>query len=157
MTAGETLPSKKIFEILEESELWASELYNLCSKVFKEDCDFWTSLEKDEIKHFNHLKTMEQIFDENPQSIYSGRQITEITIQTLIKSMQMIVPELKMGKIPKKRMLAIAKNIEDSIIESKYKEILTSKDSRFQALLKEISLDTYRHRKILLDKMSELS
>jgi hypothetical protein len=52
-------------------------------------------------------------------------------------------------------MLFISRDIEQSILESRYGEIVKSSDVEFQSLMKEIESETLAHREFLNDKIKE--
>jgi hypothetical protein len=150
------IPPEKLLPMLQKCELWIAELYHLCAEIWEEDKDFWKNMETEEIKHFEKLKKMEQIYYDHPSNFKPGRTFREIAIQSMIENVKLMLPEIKSGKIPRKRIFAIARGIEESIIESKYNEIFSASDYRYEALAKEIAVDTYKHKKLLLSKMEEL-
>ena len=53
-------------------------------------------------------------------------------------------------------MLFIARDLEQSIIESKYFEIVKGRDVKFQDLVEELRIDTMAHREALNKRIEEI-
>jgi hypothetical protein len=49
----------------------------------------------------------------------------------------------------------VARDIEESILESKYMEIIRTNEPEFQTLMKQILLDTVTHKEWLNEKMRQ--
>jgi hypothetical protein len=62
---------------------------------------------------------------------------------------------LKDKEIIERNMLFISRDIEQSILEKHYGEIVRSNNVEFQSLMNEILSDTLAHREFLNDKTNE--
>jgi hypothetical protein len=54
------------------------------------------------------------------------------------------------------KMLVMARDIEQSILESHYAEIVKTADPEYQALMKGILSQTYEHKKIIQEKIEAM-
>jgi hypothetical protein len=65
------------------------------------------------------------------------------------------IQRLRSWKLSKGKTLFVARDIEESILESKYMEIIRTNEPEFQTLMKQILLDTVTHKEWLNEKMRQ--
>ena len=63
--------------------------------------------------------------------------------------------QIKAGTASKKDMLEAARDIENSIIESKYYELLTTEDPKYRALIADVIDQTVEHRMAIVHRIQE--
>jgi hypothetical protein len=59
----------RIMEMMAELELKISEFYRECGDVWKQEKDFWASLEKDEVSHAQSVRKMADILLARPETV----------------------------------------------------------------------------------------
>ena len=117
---------KKIFDLLQKSELSLSDLYKTCSGVWPEDIDFFSEMANTEIKHSGYIRKISGLINSSPLEFESGRIIKSGEIDIMIEGAKYYASKVKEGKMEKLELLKAALKLEDSIIERKYSEILKS-------------------------------
>ena len=73
-----------------------------------------------------------------------------MAIKTFISYVQTTTQRVQTGQFPKPdvpRILAIARDMEQSILESKYVEIVKTSDVEYQTIVRKILSDTAAHKK----------
>ena len=146
----------RIMKTLAEAELAIAMFYKECSLVWKDEQNFWLQLVSEEEKHAKNIERMAQILSGKPKRFESGRPFNIVAIHTFIEGIKANITRLKGEGMSKLNMLFIARDIERALIESKYTEIIKSGDVEFNDLVKEIVLDTVRHKDILDNKIAGL-
>lgn len=144
-----------LFDVLAELEGFVSELYKTAGDLWEEDRDFWSALAQAEWSHAGYIRKMADILNMRPQEFEIGRSLTIAGIRTAISGVQNNIQRLKNGEMNKKQFLFISRDIEQSLLESRYTEILKTKDSEYQRLIYEVVSQTEVHKKLLVKKIEE--
>ena len=144
-----------VLKLMKELELIVAELYRTCGQCWIDEKEFWMKMEQSEMKHAQHIDRLIQIMLERPQAFELGHSFRRPAVQVFISGLKAYIPRLKKNEIPKEKMLFIARDIEQSILESKYGEIIRTNDIEFQDLIRQIVLDTTTHKDSLNKKLGE--
>lgn len=140
---------------MKEHELAMAEFYMACSQVWSVDKEFWTDMEKSEMKHAQNLEKIAKFLSERPESFHPGRPFKMVAIQTAISGIRSDIERLKKGEFPLYKTLFTARDLEQSIIESKYGEVIKTDDIEFRSLMSEVVSDTRSHLDQLTRKIKE--
>ena len=143
-------------KVMKEFEWSVAELYRTCNSLWPEDDPLWKNLEQEEIRHAESVEKMISILSERPDSFEPNRVFKPAAIRTSIAGIQGDIQRLKKREIPKIKLLFIARDLEQSAIESKYFEIVKSRDVEFQSLVEQLRIDTTTHRDALNKKIEEI-
>lgn len=143
----------KALETMAELELTISEFYKCAGDLWKEDSGFWTGLAQVEVFHAESMKMIISIISRKPQEFESGRPVNTAAINTAISGVKRNIEKLKNGQLNRKQVLFIARDIEQSLLESRYAEILKTKDAECLKLISEIESQTDSHKKLLIKKI----
>jgi polyribonucleotide nucleotidyltransferase len=144
-----------ILEIMAELEGVISELYKTAGDLWEEDRNFWSALAQAELAHAEYIRKMADILNEKPREFEIGRPLAAAGIRTVISGVQNNIQKLKKGEIHKKQILFISRDIEQSLLESRYAEILKTKDTDYQKLIYDVALQTEGHKSLLIKKIEE--
>jgi len=142
-------------KVMKEMELTMAELYRTCQSLWPEDDAFWRNLEQAEIRHAETVERMISILSQRPDDFGPHRLFKPAAVRTSISGVRGDIEKLKRGEIPKNKMLFIARDLEQSVIESKYFEIVKGQDVEFQDLVEELKIDTTAHRNELNKRIEE--
>ena len=108
-----------ILKKLEEHELMVAELYQTCSKIWLEDKEFWTNMEQAELKHAQSINRMRDLIGIKPERVEWGHPFKPAALQTAMSGIRLDLQRLRRREIARDRMLFIARDIEQSIIENR--------------------------------------
>jgi len=145
-----------ILKSLADFELATAELYGTCSRIWDGDKEFWTDMQQAEVKHSRNIKRMTDIVSSKPGDCTPGHVFPPAAVQTSISGIKANIQRLAKREIARKNMLFIARDIEQSMLERNYSEIVKTNDAEFQSLIKEILSDTVSHREQLNKKIKEI-
>jgi len=146
----------KILQVMIQYELGLSDLYRNCATLWKPDASFWQNLADAEVRHADNIEKMSAIIMRKPEKFELGRPFNLIALNTAMTGIQDSLKRLIQGGIARERMLIMAKDIEQSLLESHYAEIVKTNDMEYQALMKEILSQTYEHKNAIQKKIEEL-
>lgn len=142
-----------VMKMMAETERLIAELYRTCAEVWVEDRDFWLETVAEEEKHAKNIETMAGIIAARPERFELGRPFNQTAIKTIKAGLESNLERVKKGEINRKNMLNLARDIEASVIEKSYGEIVRTKDLEYQTLVKEIITDTFNHKKIIEERI----
>ncbi len=143
-----------VLKALEEAELAVGELYRTCAHVWEEDKVFWLKIEAEEMKHARGINKLADILHNKTEQFEVGRSFNPVAINTFIKGIQANIKRLQSGGIPKNNMLFIARDIEQSIIEFRYAEVVKTNDVQYNTLVEKIVSDTVSHKTRIDEKIN---
>ncbi len=146
-----------LLNVMEEFELKLAELYQACAETWMKDERFWRNMQRAEIKHAGIINRVKKIVSEKPDGFALGRLFKVPAIQTMMSGIQWNIQRLRKREITEQNMLFIARDLERSILENSYGQMLKSDDPGFQALVNEIVSDTVDHHAYLVQKIDEMS
>ncbi len=154
---------KELVEVLnvlgkmKEHELSMAEFYRTCAGVWAVDKEFWLEMEKAERRHAQYLERITQCLMEKSDHFHLGRPMRLPAIQTSISGVRSAIEKLKKRELPLYKALFTARDLEQSIIESKYGEYLKTDDLACRSLMDEMLSDTKSHLERLIEKIKEWS
>lgn len=134
-------------------ELSLSDFYMQCGNTWKEDQAFWQNLARAEVGHAENIQRMQEIILKKQEKFELGRPFNPIALNTAIAGIKDITGRLTSGAFSFEKILFTARDIEQSILESRYAEIVKTADLEYQTLMKGILSDTSEHKKIILEKI----
>ena len=143
----------KIIQKLAELEKAVSNFYAACGERWKEEEGFWIGLSQAESGHAGHLATMAGIMSERPRQFASGRPMNPIAIDTAISGIKANTEKVKKGDLQTKQAIFICRDIENSILEFRYAEVVKTDDLEFNTLVSRIVSETTRHRALIFKKI----
>lgn len=147
---------QRIMAMMADLELKISEFYRECGDFWKQEKDFWASLEKDELSHAQLVQKMADILLARPERFEENRPFNPASITVALAGIQNNLQKLREGQLQGLGLLSIAQDMEKSLLETKPGEILKTKDMEYQNLLRTIESQTHTHRRKLAQKIEEV-
>jgi len=147
---------KEIMHMMAETELLIAELYRTAAETWKEDREFWLETVAEEEKHAYNINKMLAIVTLKPERFELGRPFNKVAITTIKNGLEGNLDRLKKGQIIREKMLNLARDIEASLIEKSYGEIVRTNDVEYQSLVEEIVSDTFNHKKAIEERITAL-
>ena len=136
-------------------ELALAKVYGRCAEVWKADEAFWLGLERAEMTHAEHIRTMAEIIQRTPDRFQLNRPFNSVAIKTFLSGVEQNSDRLEKQQITREGMLILARDMETSILEKNYHEIVKTDDLGYLTLVRGIVSDTVRHKNTLVDKIRE--
>jgi hypothetical protein len=147
-----------ILEVLRRMSMFEAklaELYSTCASMWREDCQFWLDIWKDEISHALYIGNIIEIIARKPEIFEKGLPFNVSEVQTIVSSVMSIIEEIKKGEITKERLLLIASSLENGFIEDKYSEVVKTDDMEYKILMQKVVDDTRKHKDKITQKIKE--
>jgi|AntRauTorckE6833_2_1112554.scaffolds.fasta_scaffold27059_2 bacterioferritin (cytochrome b1) len=145
---------KPLLLLFKENELNISNLYALYAKKIPEKEEFWKKLSEEEISHAAYI-------NENSAGDYIN-SITKIKFSDDIVNYLMDFVLKEIEKTEKKSVfhrnaVLTALRIERSMLEERYFDIFTPKDTLIKKIFKNLTQETKRHIDILEKELTKVS
>lgn len=156
MITGDLKNILDVLKTMAEAELTVAEFYRECAQIWKEEEEFWKHLETSEVYHAKDMNKMAEIISKKMESFEKYRPFNIVAIRTFILGVNTNIQRLKKGEIPKNNSLFIARDIEQSLLERKYDEIVKTSDVEYQTLAKKIVSQTLEHEELINNKIKEV-
>ena len=145
-----------VLEAMIQYELSLSEIYETCAGVSKEDESFWRNLSQAEILHANNIKKMIAILTEKYEHFETGRPFNLAALNTAMRGVKDMTGRVSRGEVSREKMLILARDFEQSVLESHYAEIVKTIDVEYQKLMKNILSQTQEHKKAIQKAIDDL-
>lgn len=143
----------ELLKVLAETERAIADFYDACGRMWHEEGAFWDRLVQDEKKHAECMQRMSTIIFQKQHLFAIGRQISPVAARTFIRGIEENKERCLRGVLSHKQMLFIARDIERSIIEDKFYEVVTTDDLEYNTLAKAIMVETIEHNTLIDDKI----
>lgn len=155
MLSADVKTISRTLDVMAELELAISEFYKTAGDRWPEDRAFWSSLAEAEVIHAGYLEKIKDILNRKPQEFEMGRSIAISAVAEVLSGVRNLIQRLKNGEFNRKAILLLSRDLEQSVLESKYTELLKTEDMEYQKLISEIALQTEEHQKLLIKKIVE--
>ena len=146
----------KVLESMIQYEMSLSELYDACAEVSKEEEALWRNLSQVEIYHANNIRKMIVILSEKHERFEAGRSFNLAALNTALAGVRDTTQRILRGELSHERMLILARDFEQSVLESYYAEIVKTTDVEYQTLMKNILTQTQEHKKVIQKAIDDL-
>lgn len=146
MVSGDLKGIIDVLLFMEQSENAISDYYRVCGQQFPEHREFWSAIESQEQKHAIFIQKMKQIIEKKPENFEKGRPFNIMAAKTIIAGILNNTAKVKAGGLKMITALSLARDSEQSFIESKYSEVVKTDDIEYMSLVNEIVTDTNKHR-----------
>jgi hypothetical protein len=157
MTASVLDHILEAMDLMAQAEETVQRLYATCTVLWKEDEEFWRELAGEERHHAKHVRSMIAILTANPDRFQPGRPFSALALKTFISGIERDIESVKQFTVPELKALHIARDIEQALIEARFTEVVQTEDKSFRALADEIVRDTAIHRRLVENKITQLT
>jgi hypothetical protein len=135
---------------LMENETAIGRLYQLFGQVIRQDADLWAGLAQDEYQHSEWIRqAYEAVTPEQRQK--SLLSVRAQAVDSMIEYVGSVAERCRRGELTRLTALSLARDLENSLLESKLLGTLSSGAASLAALEKTLVEATARHRKRLAD------
>jgi len=143
-------------DVMVEAEATVAEFYSLCSERFTEHAEFWGSLAKEEQAHAEVIRKLIQLVRIHPTQFAEGKTTPLEAINAFIGRTHSSIEDMRRGELPEEKALLIAYQIENTVIEAQYADVVNTENEEYKALLGQILAETLKHKESVLGKMKDL-
>lgn len=139
--------------LLSKGERRISEFYQLCGDVIADDKDFWNSVAASERYHAGVALAMAELVEKEPGKYKPGRSFSAVSIRLFGLYMDGLVEDMREGKIRKADLLSLAADIEGSVVELNYGDIVETNVPEYRELARKLAEETGEHRQAFEKRM----
>lgn len=144
----------KLMEEMADLEMALAQFYHACAETFPEDVHFWTAIEHQEEGHAASIRKIAALVAANAQEFSVGRAFNVAAINTIKKGIMAHRDALKRGEIPRAKVMVIARDIEGSLLEANYRELVKTSNLEFMDMIGRIDGDTLAHKNLMIRKIA---
>lgn len=133
----------------ERLELALARFYSLCDEPAAAGPEFWATLAREEGRHAEAIRRMEAMLAERPDRFEPNRRFHVTAIQTFLAYVESLAEHIRTGEISRSdqhRLLSLARDLEQSVLEGKWNEIVKTADAEFQAAAQAVVSETLDHK-----------
>ncbi|MBP1659190.1 MAG: hypothetical protein H6P95_382 [Candidatus Aminicenantes bacterium] len=131
MTADTQALAAQVLEALREIEHLIADLYRRFAKYFPKDRGLWEALSQDEQSHAAAADELKRLLGETTAPATSGR-INLAALSTYRKGLEDHVHRLERGEINRTKALFTARDIEKTLVERSFYDLIQSDHSGFK-------------------------
>ncbi len=140
---------------LADNEIALAELYATFARTFSEDASFWTALVDDERRHaslINDVRQSEPSGGVRPPPAGARPE----AIDTMMRYVRSIVERCRKGELSRVQACALAKDLENSMLENKLFVVLGTGSAELTAVQERLAADTADHRRRIDETLARL-
>jgi hypothetical protein len=140
---------------LQENETALGRLYELFGRTFPQDQDLWKGLAEDECRHAAWLRQAEEAvtLEQSQQSLLS---IRVAAIEYMMQHIGSTAERCRRGELTRLTALALARDLENSLLENKLLGTLSSGAASPASLQKALVQSTREHRQRVIDALERV-
>jgi rubrerythrin len=157
MLAKDLARTLEALQVMAEAEDAVGEFYLTCANFPGEDRSFWMQLAGEEASHRVNIQKMAETISQNPEKFSLHRPFNAAAVRTFVSFLRRSTADLRENKVPREKLLFLARDIERSLLELSYFEIVKSPDPTHDKALREILVQTAAHNSRLEQKISQIS
>ena len=146
-----------IIKMLVNLELAMGAFYAACSNTWPEDENFWGTICTQELQHAEYLRKMSDIISKSPDKFMLGRNFNPLAINTVVSGIKINSELVTSHTLPKIKALYVARDMENSALESRLDQLVKTDDLGFLELAGRILLQTQNHKNALNNKIAEFN
>ncbi len=146
----------KTMDSMAQYETLLSDLYHKCAEAWPTDREFWLDIARQEDHHAENIRKMREIINQRLSHFEAGRPLNPIAINTAITYIKDIIKRLTAGEYSYEKILNITLDIEKSVLEAHYSEIVKTDDVEYQTFMKSILDETHDHKSKIQQKLTGL-
>ena len=136
----------QIIELLANNEEAVQKLYLLYATKYPESKEFWSKLAQEEAGHAFMIRNLELEATNKPGKVlFKPDRFTPEAIQSSINYINQLIKEFPDKNYPLITALSLAMQIEQSLIEKKYFEVVEGDDIVLQNTLNTLRNDSQEH------------
>lgn len=149
------LSGNDVIKMLSRQEEVIASLYATFSNALPEMRQFWDQLVEEEMAHSEVILMLAEM-NESEEIYADKKRFNPTAIQTNIDHLTKHINKVASQGITAMRALAMASDIEHSLIETSYFRVITSDSARVQKELQEIERHTKQHCDLIEMHLTEL-
>lgn len=137
-------------------ELAVGELYKACSVRWPDDGRFWLEVARQETDHAHAIERMLAIIALNPGNFAPLKAIRINAVDTIVSGIETRAEQIRSGLLTENNALHIALDLEKSVMENRFYEMVQTTDPAFLTICSEIMAQTRDHKSHFENRIAAL-
>jgi hypothetical protein len=129
-------------------ELALAALYQACGERYPENGDFWLTIQRQEELHAQSIKGLADLVSTHPEEFKCGRPFNSAAIKTILSSVASHTDRVRKGQLSRQRALFLSRDIENSVLEANYGDVVSTDNVEFRRTIDRIREDTLAHKSL---------
>lgn len=147
----------KEIEVMAAIEIAIARLYKKCAELFHESTDFWTELSMEETGHAQVLSELAGLMRELPHEFRPGKTCAPGALRNFVSRINANFEKLDNPAITERDALLMAYQMESTVIDRNYTEVVETDHLGCAAGLQELAEASEIHRDKLISRMRKFS
>lgn len=130
---------------LAEFERALAAMYQACGEQWPSDRDLFAGLQQAELDHADCVGLIERLLMDHPERFNPNRPLTPEAARCQVDYVVARTVEFRSGDVALRTALLAMREIERSILESRFYEIVTTDDPEYHELIHRLRVETRYH------------
>jgi hypothetical protein len=130
-------------------ELALAELYATYGRVWADDGPLWSELAISERSHAESVRSLARIVAERPEAFSPARPLTAAATRLQAGYVVSRTREVASGAVSHRTALLTARDIESSLLETRFDELFATDDREYLSIAGGIVADTGTHYRLI--------
>lgn len=139
----------EMISLMEQHELAIQKLYEAFAQKLPEQGAFWLKMAGEEAEHVFMMQAIKRFGEAGQIRLKADCPVHPQQIQHALKHIKLYLTELQDHHVSSKRAIAIARELEEGVLEKHHSRIFETECKQAQELLDKLCLETENHRKAL--------
>ena len=130
--------------------------YLACSEKWKKKSSLWMELALEEEQHENVLRNLSRVVEAHPDQFETGLTIEPTAIASYVDNISEMHSDIMKGQVSLEAALKFALGMEESIIEGRFFEVISSNNKTYLKFMETMSRDLAQHRQMIIEEIEKV-
>jgi len=130
-------------------------MYQACAGQWPEDRAFWETIAQQEHGHSQAFGKMRRMVQSNPGQFQLISPVNPVALDAFIARINEVTEKVRLGEYDRLRILSVASDIEQSVLESKFPEAIKTANPAYLEMQAKIIAETRQHREALVARINQ--
>ncbi len=145
----------EFFTLLSGAESAVADLYTACQEVWPGE-ELWKTLTEQELGHAAAALRMKELVAAAPADFLLPKPLNITGVDLFISGLKNYAAKVRCMDYTLKQALAVARDVEQSILEGRYDQFLSTKDQNYNTIIAGIIAETRGHREKINDRLATI-
>ncbi len=146
---------REYFSAVAEAEAAVGEFYALCHEYWPDE-ELWPKIAAEEAVHAGAVRKMLELVAKSPDSFAVLKPLSPTPVRLFIEGVKANAAKVRGMVYNKTNAMAVSRDLEQSIIESRYDQLLACADPAYKALAGGLTADSRVHKEKFSARLATL-
>jgi len=129
------------------------DMYATCATIWNDDAPFWTRFVEAEGRHAEMMGRIAGLVSSDPASFEPARPLTAAATRAQVEYIKERTRKFADGSTAPRTALLVAAELERSVLEQRFYELVATDDPEYRSLVKTIVGETEKHTRWLDERL----